>query len=746
MWKELSGLRTRPTSLFAFVALSAAVAEPPVVVVDRDNVEITADCTVRVDRPWIADADGNGVIHITGENITVDFGGQVLHGAEHVPPDAYSGTGVSITSRGVTLRGARISGFKAAIHARLANGLLIEDCDVSGNFRQRLRSTPRREDPSDWLRPHANDDNEWLSSYGAGIYIEDCANIKVRRVRARGTQNGIVLDRVGGAEIYDNDCSFGSGWGLAMWRSSRNVISRNAFDFRVRGYSHGTYNRGQDSAGILMFEQCERNTITHNSATHCGDGLFGFAGSEALGEVNPNPNPQWYSKRGSNRNIIANNDFSYAAAHGLELTFSFGNRILKNRLVGNAICGVWGGYSQASFIAQNTIEDNGDMPYGTERGGVNMEHGRANYINGNTFRNNACGVFLWWDRDTNILKLPWAAANPTAVEDNAILQNTFDGDAIGIQLRRVGPTTLGLNRMTNVEIEVDADQTSEAFLKRMGNIDLPPSRVDEPDPIGETNPVGARPQLRGREHIVMTKWGPYDWQGPLLTAVETLPDRHVYRLLGPEPLTDARLEAPPGVELIRDDGNRRLIVTAHATGSVLPYELTAVTASDTQVATGALAPVAWDVLVFASSVNPRLDLDAWQRQAREHGVRCTVRGLDLQYGSNGPSGIDLDPAVTAAALPADHFGTIATATVGFPAGSWRLRTNCIRVWIDDELVIDDWTWHPPKTHSRKFELAESKQVTIRVEHFELDGYAVLSLDIDPLTGTGPTMPGAPGSP
>ncbi|MHC4768441.1 MAG: right-handed parallel beta-helix repeat-containing protein, partial [Planctomycetota bacterium] len=502
-----------------FLICAAAVAQPPVIVVDRDNVEITTSCTVRIDRPWITDADGNGVIHITADGVTVDFGGQVLHGAEQGTPDTFSGTGVRIKGRDITLRGARISGFKAGIHARLCNKLLIEDCDVSGNFCQRLRSTPAREDPSDWLRPHANDNNEWLSNYGAGIYIEDTTNARVRRVRAWGTQNGIVLDRVSGVEVYDNDCSFGSGWGLAMWRSSDNVVSRNAFDFRIRGYSHEKYNRGQDSAGILLFEQCSRNTIVHNSATHCGDGLFVFAGAEALGEVNARPNTKWYRDRGCNRNVIDGNDFSYAAAHGLELTFSFNNRIISNRLVGNAICGIWGGYSKAMFIAQNTIEDNGDMPYGSERGGINMEHARSGYITNNTFRHNACGVFLWWDKDEHILKLPWSAANPTAAENSTIIQNRFEGDQIAVQLRRMGPTIMGANSMTDVGVEVDADEASESFLQRLGDIDLPPSRVEEPETLGDTTPVGARAHLRGREHIIMTEWGPYDWQEPLLTVV-----------------------------------------------------------------------------------------------------------------------------------------------------------------------------------------------------------------------------------
>ncbi|MHC4416818.1 MAG: right-handed parallel beta-helix repeat-containing protein [Planctomycetota bacterium] len=739
---------TRPANLLVLLASCAAAAEPPVIVIDRDNVEITTSCTVRIDRPWIADADGNGVIHITGDGVTVDFGGQVLHGAEKGTPDTFSGTGVSIKGRDITLRGARISGFKAGIHARLCNKLLIEDCDVSGNFCQRLRSTPAREDPSDWLRPHANDNNEWLTNYGAGIYVEDTTNAKIRRVRAWGTQNGIVLDRVSGVEVYDSDCSFGSGWGLALWRSSHNTISRNAFDFRVRGYSHGSYNRGQDSAGILLFEQCSRNTIVHNSATHCGDGLFGFAGAEALGEANARPNSLWYRERGCNRNVIDGNDFSYAAAHGLELTFSFSNRIIRNRLVGNAICGIWGGYSQAMFIAQNTIEANGDMPYGSERGGINMEHARSGYITGNTFRHNACGVFLWWDKDANILKLPWAYANPTACEENAIIQNRFEGDRIAIQLRRTGPTIMGANSMTDVGVEVDADEASASFLKRLGDMDISPSRFEEQETLGDTTPVDARAHLRGREHIIMTEWGPYDWKEPLLTVVRKLPDRHEYRLVGPEPLENVLLNAAPGVELTRDDESGRLTLTTDATGSVLPYTLTAVTPSGARHATGALAPLSWNLTVFASTVDPREDPDGW-RQARKLGILCRVPALDLQYGNDGPSGIDLDPAVTAAGLPADHFGTTAVATMDVPAGQWRIVTNSddgIRVWIDDDLVIDDWTWHGPKTQTHEFEVTKPKRITIGVEHFELDGHAVLSLELEPVTGNLPSSQEAPGSP
>ena len=74
-----------------------------------------------------------------------------------------------------------------------------------------------------------------------------------------------------------------------------------------------------------MFEQCSQNVIARNSATHGGDGFFGFAGNEALGKVNPRDDAAWYERRGNDENVIFGNDFSYAVAHGIEMTFSFGN-------------------------------------------------------------------------------------------------------------------------------------------------------------------------------------------------------------------------------------------------------------------------------------------------------------------------------------------------------------------------------------------------------------------------------------
>ncbi|MCH7791447.1 MAG: right-handed parallel beta-helix repeat-containing protein, partial [Planctomycetes bacterium] len=290
--------------MHALTAVLAAVQPNlPEIVVEHDDTVIDQSCRVVIpDGTIIRDENGDGVIHIEADDIIVEFvdGRAELIGAPRGTPwDELDGIGIRIDGRtGVTLRNVHSHRYRCGIYATNADGLTIESADVSDGYAQRLRSTPQAEDGADWLTPHNNDDNQWLTKYGAAIYVEDSEGVTIRDCYARRRQNGIILDTVAHSRVYDNDFSFLSGWGLAMWRSSDNVISRNAFDFCVRGYSHGVYNRGQDSAGILMFEQNNRNVFAENSATHGGDCFFGFGGREALGEfAGEDPDDAQFARR-----------------------------------------------------------------------------------------------------------------------------------------------------------------------------------------------------------------------------------------------------------------------------------------------------------------------------------------------------------------------------------------------------------------------------------------------------------------
>ncbi len=733
-----------------------ALAAPPTVVVDRDNVEIRQSCIVEIAAEVIPDADGNGVIHVKSDGITVEFAadrakGELYGAPEGTPWDQVSGIGIMIDGhRDVTIRGAHCHRYKVGILARNADGLTIENCDVAGGFAQRLRSTPAAEEGADWLFPHHNDNREWVTQFGAGVCIERSQRVTISGTFARRRQNGIILDRVNDSRLFDNDCSFLSGWGLAMWRSSGNIITRNAFDFCVRGYSHKVYNRGQDSAGILMFEQCNGNVIAENSATHGGDGFFGFAGREALGDAPPREGMTeeeliaFCFEKGNNDNLLIANDFSYAPAHGIEMTFSFNNRFIENRLVENAICGIWGGYSRHTTIAYNTFIGNGEMAYGLERGGINIEHGAFNSIVHNTFERNKCGVHLWWDNDEQLLKSPWAKANYSAfgTQKNTVMFNSFNGDLLGIHLRAAKPNFIGENTFTNVQKEMDADEASLPV-----EVPLMAASVERPTyPVyGETRPVGARNHLRGRDKIIMHEWGPWDHESPLVRLSKATGQGHVYEVLGAA--APVRLgSAPPGVDVEIDEtaeGRYALLVKPRRDG-VAAYSIPVAVGSDySTTISGTIILAAWDVTFFKwerDRTDPRNDFDAWRALAKgPSAIALKTDSLSLPFAMGGPKDVpDLPRREALAPLGGDLFGTIARTRLPLTAGRWRLTTRSddgVRITINapglnDQRIIDNWTWHGPTVDHGEFTLAADAEVDILVEHFEIDGYAVLEFSIE----------------
>ena len=704
------------------LALSLALASqaPRAVSVDRDDIVVRESCLLDPTGLAIEDDEQDGIVQVTGDDLTVTFTRTALVGAPaSALPDTLRGIGVRVTGKRVTIRGLQASGFRAAIWASGADGLVVEGCDLSKGFAQRLRSTARAEDTQDWLWPHENDRNEWLTNYGAGIYVEDARDVVVRQNRARGMQNGICLRRVDGARIYDNDMSFLSGWGLALYRSSDNRVVRNSFDFCIRGYSDGVYSRGQDSAGILVFEQCSDNVFAFNSATHGGDGFFGFAGNAALDASSP-------AGLGCNRNLLYGNDFSDAAAIGIELTFSFDNVFARNVLE-RCNYGMWGGYSSRSQARGNQIA-------GNTIAGIAVEHGSDWSIAGNTFANNARDVELWWDDDSDLLAKPWATLNPTRSAGHSLRLNRFEGSAVQLELRgaceRIAVDTrqAGLDR---ARWKVDAAASVTDELPAVAHLPLDEDALAALP--GARKAVGARAHLAGREHIVMTEWGPYDWVEPLL---QRLPDRdgvHVWRLLGNE--VPVGVDAGPDVRLSLDASvdPAHYLISPRSTGRAIDYELRVRLPGSSLSGSGCLLGGRWDVAFGRYSTDPRENPERWRAEV-ERGVRAQLGALELAYGSSGPSELAGVPAeVRSAELGLDRFGTLASTRLILPAGTWRIETvsdDGVRVRVDGRAVIDNWTHHGPTVDAATFEVDTAGERTIEVEHFELDGWATLSVRIE----------------
>ncbi|MDA1194169.1 MAG: right-handed parallel beta-helix repeat-containing protein [Planctomycetota bacterium] len=716
----------------------------------------------------VVDANGNGALHITQDGTVLDLQDAALLGAaDGSPAHAYQGVGIRVEgARGVVIRGGVIRGYKIAIQAVDAPDLVIEDVDASENWRQRLGSTPAREDPSDWLWPHENDAGEWETRYGAGFSLTRCSGAQVRRCRVQHGQNGLLLTRSDGARVHACDFSFNSGWGIALYRTSRAVLTGNACDFCVRGYSHGVYHRGQDSAGILLFEQSSDNILVGNSATHSGDGLFLYAGHETT---------QRTGEGGCDRNVVHDNDFSYAVANGIEATFSRDNVFVNNRIDG---CdhGIWAGYSARTIIAGNRGRD-------CLSAGISIEHGQENRIIHNVIAGGRYGVHLWWDADEAFVQGVLGKARDTSSARNVLYGNDLLGSAVAVRLAGDTETELRWNVLQGTEalLELDAGARPGAIEhnlfrgprspagqvpilvrgadaaawkptagnQRRGPIEVPagfdasrleevlrlvrpPTRLPErPDIPGACPPPSQEDRPRGREQIRIDENGPLD---PSLPAVFPRTVRGTgtgatVELLG---LGAWRVVATRGAVSASPSAGTlpgRLAVRANpdSTHALHTFELDVELAGRLHTVRGRLLAATWTLVHFPLAGDPRTEPAAFAAAAQaaraDPARRLTVPALDFAWQTGGPAG-----------GPADHFGTWAETTLQLPAGRYRLRTvsdDGVRVSVGEREVIARWTHHAPTEDSVELQL-EAGAHRLRVEHFELDGWAHLTFDIEKL--------------
>ena len=378
----------------------------------------------------------SAVVRVRGSDVVVDFGGAHLIGAPpSAPPDRASGVAILIEGGSdVTLKRARVSGYRVGLLARRVRALRLHDNDFSHNWKPRLYSGFGHESLADWLSFHHNEKDEWLR-HGAALHLVEVDGGEIRGNIARQGMNGLLLVRTNRLRIWNNDFSFNSGLGIGMYRSSDNVVMHNRADYCIRGYVHGVYNRGQDSAALLIYEQSLRNTVAYNSMTHGGDGLFLWAGQSTMDS----------GQGGANDNLFFGNDFSFAATNGIEATFS------RNRFVGNLIegahHGMWGGYSFQSEVRGNVFRRN--------TVGVAIEHGQDNAIVANRFEANQTAVRLWWN-PTEPSDWGYPKHRDTRSRDYRIAGNTFTGDRVALRVENTQRVVASANGFAGVDTAIVA--------------------------------------------------------------------------------------------------------------------------------------------------------------------------------------------------------------------------------------------------------------------------------------------------
>ncbi len=676
-------------------------------------------------KPGVYRLAGNAstsAVTVRGQNITLDLTGVTLEGgAPYADPDGYAGTGIEVAGGDhVTIRGGSIRGYKVAILARSSPFLHLTGLDLSYNWKQRLWSGIEKESLVDWMSYHNNEKDEWLR-FGAAIYLSGCDDAEIDHSRATQGQNGLMVTRSARLKIWNNDFSYLSSIGLGMYRTTDSTVAHNKFDYAVRGYSHGFYFRGQDSTGILMYEQSSRNTFHHNSATHGGDGVFMWAGQSTMDT----------GQGGVNDNVFVENDFSHAVANGIEVTFS------RNRFIGNRVedCwhGVWGGYSYDTEFVNNRFAGNDEA--------FAIEHGQNIKIVGNTFSNDKVALRLWANA-TQDPNWGYPKTRDTRSRDYLIQANRFENHGTLLDVVRTTGLDLSLNSVGGTIGTLMKGGTDVTGLKWDAAPTATPLRLpqmpieDAWKPLAGGIDTRLPESRRGRATIIVDEWGPYDYRFPKLWPVGKATDRPLkLRVLGPEgkwTLVSAR-----GGTVNTKAGaiGADLVVTPSGPGLDLRLEFDYIGAEVVD-ARGRRTPagkshrfiyeqfepaIAWNTRwwTWDEKADPLTAPQAFAARLSQPATKTeVVPRFDLI------SGRAMMPD-----LPADRLAMRAEGIVTLPAGNYELVTitdDGIRVWVDDTLMLERWDIHGSEVDRVPLSAGRHR---IRLEYFEATGWAELKVMI-----------------
>ena len=670
------------------------------------------------------DSLNRSVILIEGNNIVVDFNNAVLNGnpSKQLPNKFYGVAVIIRNGKNITIKNLTAKGYKIALMARNVNGLKIDNCDFSYNYRQHLNSTQEKEDISDWMSYHHNENDEWLR-YGAAMYLKGCNNFTVRNTKVTGGQNALMLMECNRGNIYNNDFSFNSGIGIGMYKSSGNTIMYNKVNFNVRGYSHGVYNRGQDSAGILVYEQSNGNLFYKNSVTHGGDGFFLWAGQTTMDT----------GQGGCNDNRLIENDFSFAPTNGIEVTFSR-NIIMKNQIY-ECDHGIWGGYSYHTAITGNQFRNN--------RIAIAIEHGQHNQISDNIFFRDKEAIRLW-SRPQQPSDWGYAKYRDARSVDYVITLNSFNQNPLVYNFSRTDSLKIFNNSYTGVDKIFKIDST-------VTNIDSTETDIADTMDVDYSlknmiDPFKGSAKLAGRKNIMITEWGPYDFRYPILWHTNPVDSGRQmnFKIFGPkgkwkivsardiDNLSKTADSLPSEIWGMKNPGDIMDIkIIMEFTGEAFIDQF--------GKRHPANKPYRFSFIKFFQPINFTVNwyaFDSTTNPLKTNSIEALIKQQPFKIEKVTKIDYAWWGGIKTQSQQQTEFLTVAEGSADLESGDYELGVtwdDAVRVYIDDSLVVDEW--NPSKY---KFDESPNKKIRLkrqkgnhafRLEHVELGGLASLSLKL-----------------
>lgn len=409
------------------------------------KITITQNTTLCPGIYNIADSTNTGSIVIGADNITLDGSNATLIGT------GQNGFGVFGTGRSnITIKNLKIKNFYFGI--KIVNSSIINVQNIDS-------STNRKDTTTGFVNLGLG------GGYGGGIFFDGVTDSLITRSIFRNQSSGIELKSSLGNTISYNHASYNTVFGIHLVRSSNNQVLFNQAHHNIRFVSPSCPEGGCDSAGIMLSDGSDLNTIRGNEMSFSGDGFF-------LGNGNQ-------TRRDNNFNIITENTANYSPHNGFESTFSGGNKFLNN-VADNNDYGFWLGFSYENEVKNNKIRNN--------KNGIAWETGRDSNISFNTLTGNKnAAISLWMSlNSTRVSQDPdWGSSHDYAIVENVIKNN---GD--GLTVRGVTNVTVtGNDFVGNLNRAVYSEDDPNTAIARISGLLVNQNNLycEDPTPKPYTN-------------------------------------------------------------------------------------------------------------------------------------------------------------------------------------------------------------------------------------------------------------------
>ncbi len=340
------------TMSFALMATFFAMGLHAQVYIDPvDDTDLQSNTTYVINPGTysVADPGNDGILRIDNkENIIIDATGVTVEGSD------YSGYFIKIShSSNIIIRNFDlVRNYKYATYITFSEFIEIHDCNFNYN----------KVDSTGWISIWTG----YTAALGGGVMMYQVNHAEVHDNQMRLQNDGVALYNCDHIDIWNNDFSWNTSFGIRMYFTDSCHIHHNNCSHVNRPYTNPS-----DCAALLVLVSNE-NLVEHNDLSYSGDGVF-------LGQYEYSSIP--------NNNIFRFNECSFSPHNAIEATFADGNVFYGNRC-NYSHYGFWLGYSFNALVDSNEI-------IGNQYSGIAIDRGFNNTITGNIISENPNGIELW---------------------------------------------------------------------------------------------------------------------------------------------------------------------------------------------------------------------------------------------------------------------------------------------------------------------------------------------------------------